>query len=106
MPKPLALNQIIEHFRESWLGLPDQRKANNNTPYSIADAGLAVLSTFFMQLPALHAYQRAMKQNKGRKNSQRLFPVDKIASDAQIRNVLEPLTPDHFVGDYLLSTPL
>ena len=100
MSKPLALRKIISRFRQSWQGLPDYRKANNNTKYTIADAVLAAFSTFFMQLPSFLAYQRTMAQSKGRSNSQSLFQVEQIPSDAQIRNLLDPLTPDEFAGEY------
>jgi len=100
MSKPLALSQIIARFRQSWQGLPDYRKANNNTKYSIADAGLAAFSTFFMQTPSFLAYQRTMEQSKGRSNSQSLFQVAKMPSDNQIRNLLDPIPPDHFDREY------
>ena len=100
MSKPLALSKIIMRFRESWQGLPDYRKANNNTQYRIVDACLAAFSTFFMQLPSFLAYQRTMEQSKGRSNGQSLFQVEKIPSDGQIRNLLDPLTPDQFDRDY------
>jgi len=100
MSKPLALSKLIAHFRESWQGLPDYRKANNNTRYSIADAGLAAFSTFFMQTPSFLAYQRTMEQSKGRSNSQSLFQLEKIPSDTQIRNLLDPITPDYFHSEY------
>ena len=58
MSKPLALSKLIARFRESWQGVPDYRKANNNTRYSIADAGLAAFSTFFRQTPSFLAYPR------------------------------------------------
>jgi len=96
MSKPLALSKLMAHFRESWQRLPDYRKANNNTRYSIADAGLAAFSTFFMQTPSSLAYQRTMEQSKGRSNSQSLFQLEKIPSDTQIRNLLDPITPDYF----------
>jgi len=100
MSKPLALSKIMEHLRESWQSLPDMRKPNNNTKYTIADAGLAAFSTFFMQMPSFLAYQRAMEQSKGRSNSRSLFQVEKLPSDNQIRNLLDPLTPAQFHGDY------
>ena len=100
MSKPLALSKLMAHFRESWQGLPDYRKANNNTRYSIADAGLAAFSTFFMQTPSFLAYQRTMEQSKGRSNSQSLFQLEKIPSDTQIRNLLDPITPDYFHSEY------
>jgi len=100
MSKPLGLSKLINHLRESWQGLPDSRKANNNTKYRIVDACLAAFSTFFMQLPSFLAYQRTMEQSKGRSNGQSLFQVEKIPSDGQIRNLLDPLTPDQFAGEY------
>ena len=100
MSKPLALSKIIRHFREAWQELPDYRKANNNTRYRIVDACLAAFRTFFRQLPSFLAYQRTMKQSKGRSNGQSLFQVEKIPSDGQIRNLLDPLTPDQFDGEY------
>lgn len=100
MSKPLALSQIISRFREAWQSLPDDRKANNNTQYRIADGVLAAFSTFFMQMPSFLAYQRTMAQSKGRSNSQSLFQVEQIPSDGQIRNLLDPLTPDQFEREY------
>ena len=100
MSKPLALSKIIGYFRESWQGLTDYRKANNNTQYSIADAGLAAFSTFFRQTPSFLAYQRPMEQSKGRSNSQSLVQLAKIPRDNQIRNLLDPLTPDDFDCEY------
>jgi hypothetical protein len=100
MSKPLALSQIISRFREAWQGLPDYRKTNNNTKYSIADGVLAAFSTFFLQMPSFLAYQRSMAQSKGRSNSQSLFQVAQIPSDGQIRNLLDPLTPDEFDREY------
>lgn len=100
MSKPLALSQLITRFRESWQGLPDHRKANNNTRYRIADAVLAAFSTFFMQMPSFLAYQRMMAQSKGRSNSHSLFQVEQIPSDAQIRNLLDPLNSDQFDREY------
>ena len=41
-----------------------------------------------------------MKQSKGRSNGHSLFQVEQIPSDAQIRNVLDPLTPDQFDREY------
>ena len=100
MSKPLALSKVMEHLRESWQSLPDGRKPNNNPRYTIADAGLAAFSTFFMQMPSFLAYQRAMAQSKGKSNSGSLFQVTQIPSDNQIRNLLDPLTPAQFHGDY------
>jgi hypothetical protein len=100
MSKPLALSKIMAQFRQRWQQLPDGRKPNNNTKYRIVDAMLAAFSTFFVQMPSFLAYQRTMAQSKGRSNAQSLFAVERIPSDNQIRNLLDPLQPAQFHGEY------
>ena len=41
-----------------------------------------------------------MAQSKGRSNSQSLFELEKIPSDRQIRNLLDPLRPEQFNSEY------
>lgn len=96
----LSLDKIMAHFQESWHKLPDYRKPNNNTKYEIADAAMSAYSVFFMQSPSFLAHQRDMHQRKGKDNAETLFGVSKIPSDNQIRNLLDPVTPDHFHGDF------
>jgi len=100
MSHPLSPDKIMQHFQESWRKLPDYRQPNNNTKYEIADAALAAYAVFFMQSPSFLAHQRDMQQRKGKDNAATLFGVSKIPSDNQIRNLLDPVTPDHFWGDF------
>jgi hypothetical protein len=100
MRNTLSLDKIMAHFQESWHKLPDYRKPNNNTKYEIADAAMSAYSVFFMQSPSFLAHQRDMHQRKGKDNAETLFGVSKIPSDNQIRNLLDPVTPDHFHGDF------
>ena len=41
-----------------------------------------------------------MHQRKGKDNVATLFGVKKIPSDNQVRNLLDPITPDHFHADF------
>lgn len=100
MAKPLSLSQIMKRFQTTWQGLPDHRQPSNNTRYQIADAVGAAFSVFFMQSPSFLAHQRSMHQRRGRDNVTTLFGVDKIPTDVQIRNLLDPVAPDHFHGDF------
>ena len=100
MSKPLSLSNVIRHFRESWQGLPDHRKANNNMRYVIADAALAAFSVFFMQSASFLAHQRDMEQRKRSNNGRTLFKIEKIPCDNQLRNLLDPVTPDYFDADF------
>lgn len=52
-----------------------------------------------MQSASFLAHQRhgtAERSNNGRT----LFGIEKIPSDNQLRNLLDPLTPDHFQADF------
>ena len=70
--------------------MPEHRRGKN-TQYEIVDAGLGAFAVFFMQSPSFLAYQRDMQRRKGENNASGLFEVKDIPSDAQIRNILDPL---------------
>jgi len=74
--------------------LPDSRSGDNGH-YAVADAALGAFSVFFMQCPSFLAYQRDMQRRKGCNNAHSLFGVTEIPSDAQIRNLLDPVAPQH-----------
>ncbi|MCL5996188.1 MAG: ISNCY family transposase [Chloroflexi bacterium] len=87
-------------LRERWQSLPDYRKPNNNTQYSIADAALSAFAVFFMQSASFLAYQRDMNQRKGNSNAHTLFKIEQIPSDNQTRNLLDPIPPEQFDGEF------
>ena len=94
--------------------LPDHRTGPHRL-YEIADAALGAFAVFFTQSPSFLAYQRDMQRRKGRNNAQSLFGVDQVPTDPQIRNLLDPIAPEHLAapfwrvfeqlqhGDYLKS---
>ena len=100
MPKPLSLSQIMKQFQTKWQDLPDHRKVSNNTRYQISDAAIGAFSVFFMQCASFLAHQRDIKKQKGRDNVTRLFGAGEIPSDAQIRNLLDPISPTAFHTDF------
>jgi len=81
---------MLSMLRENLAGMPEHRRGKN-TVYKIADAGLAAFGVFFMQSPSFLAHQRDMQRRKGENNANSLFEVGTIPSDAQIRNLLDPL---------------
>ena len=84
--------QILK-LRACFQDLPDHR-SGRNTQYEIEDAASAAFSVFFSQSPSFLAHQRLLAKKKGRSNVQSLFSVAKIPSDNQIRNLLDPLSPE------------
>lgn len=81
------LDSAIEKF-------PDTRKGKNKS-YSVRDATLSAFSVFFTQSPSFLSFQRSMELNKGNNNGRTLFGIDSIPSDNQIRNILDPVSPEH-----------
>jgi hypothetical protein len=94
--------------------LPDHRTGLHRL-YEIADAALGAFAVFFTQSPSFLAYQRDMQRRTGRNNAQSLFGIEQVPTDPQIRNLLDPIAPEHLAapfwrvfehlqqGDYLKS---
>lgn len=53
-----------------------------------------------MQSSSVLAHQRLLKSKKGRNNARTLFQVTEISSDAQIRNLVDPLAHAAFAEDF------
>jgi hypothetical protein len=90
--KGLEFEEMLEVVRQSLEDIPEHR-TGQNIRYSIAEAGLGAFSVFYMQSPSFLAHQRDMQRKKGQNNAQGLFGIEKIPSDGQIRNLLDPVEP-------------
>lgn len=78
-----AINKIADH-----------RKPSPNTQYSIFDAAFSAFGVFFFQCSSFLEHQKQLNSKKGRDNTQTLFGVVKIPTDAQIRNILDKINPN------------
>jgi hypothetical protein len=85
---------IFNVIRQTFAGLPDDRKPSNNQRYEMEDAALSAFSVFFSQSPSFLDHQIRMQKQRGRNNASSLFGVHKIPSDNQLRNVLDPVAPE------------
>jgi hypothetical protein len=79
--------------------LPDYRK-RHNTIYELSDAALGAFAVFFVQSASFLAYQRDMQRTQGHNNAQSLFGIEQVPSDPHIRNLLDPISPEHFAGPF------
>ena len=66
----------------------------------MADAALGAFAVFFMQSPSFLAHQRDMQRLKGQNNAASLFGLDAVPSDPQIRNLLDPVPPEHLAAPF------
>jgi hypothetical protein len=92
MSKRLKFQEMVNSVRHSLEKAPDHR-TGKNIQYEIVDAGLGAFSVFYMQSPSFLAHQRDMQKRKGQNNTQGLFDMERIPSDGQIRNLLDPVAP-------------
>jgi hypothetical protein len=79
--------------------LPDKRRGKN-IQYQIADIVKAAFAVFFTQAPSFLARQKALQKSKGRSNAETIFQMEKIPCDEHIRQMLDPVSPEHFYGEF------
>jgi hypothetical protein len=94
MLEELKLTRMIKRLEQVCAGFPDVRRGKNNI-YELQDVGMSAFSVFFTQSPSFLAHQRDMKLRKGRSNAESLFDLSEIPSDNQIRNLLDPVSPEY-----------
>jgi len=91
---PYCFDHLVSEFKWLLKTIPDTR-IGSNTTYCISDAALSAFSVFFMQSPSFLAHQMKMQELTGDNNARSLFQVVNIPSDNQIRNILDPISPDN-----------
>jgi len=97
MKASAIFDELVKEMQQSFEGLPDHR-SGENTRYEIKDAAVSAFGIFFTQSSSFLGYQRLMEKAKGRSNVQSLFGAERIPSDAQIRNLLDPQEPEGLYG--------
>ena len=83
-------NLLAKAFRE----IPDQRDPTRIT-WEMPGVLMSAFAMFYFQHPNLLEYQRRMKKKNGRSNLQRVFGVEDLPSDTQMREILDgaPIEP-------------
>lgn len=99
MLSELRLPRLIQRLKQACESFPDLRTGKNSV-YDLVDAGMSAFSVFFTQSPSFLAHQRDMKLRKGRCNAESLFDLIQLPSDNQIRNLLDPVSPEYVQAVY------
>src|SRR3954468_17955392 len=89
-----VLERLLSVVQRCCEVFPDKRTGTNSY-YTMADIGLAAFSVFFTQSPSFLNHQRQLETGHGRSNCQTLFGIARIPSDNHIRDMLDPVAPDH-----------
>jgi hypothetical protein len=94
--KGSGFDQFVSDIQQVFADLADYRRHSPNQRYSIKDAAMGAFAMFFSQCPSFLACQQEMEQAQGRSNARSLFGIERIPSDNQIRNLLDPIAPELF----------
>lgn len=89
----LSFDGLISRYKGYFATLPETR-SRSNTSYTMLDAALSGFAVFFMQQPSFLAKQKLLQKKHNKSNAQSLFTIENIPSDNQVRNILDPLSPE------------
>lgn len=93
------VDQSITRLTKLSETLPDKR-TGKNIQYQMSDIVKAAFAVFFTQSPSFLARQKTLKKNKGRSNAETVFQMQKIPCDEHIRQMLDPVPPEHFYDEF------
>ena len=91
--KAVRFKDLVGELRSVVAGLPN-RRTGENISYKMEDFGLSAFSVFFTQSPSFLAHQEAMQKARGKNNAQSFFQINKIPCDNQVRQMLDPVSPE------------
>lgn len=86
--KSLTFDAFRALLASTFQHLPD-RRAPRRITWELPAVLMSAFAMFFFQHPSLLEYQRRMKQQRGRSNLERVFEVEEIPSDTQMREILD-----------------
>jgi len=90
MSKQMRFQALLRPIEIALEGLPEHRRGQNRR-YTLKDAGLSAFSIFYMQSPSFLSWQQDMERKEGRNNARSLFGIERIPSDEQVKNLLDPV---------------
>ena len=89
--KHLSFDPLIQQIHRRAKQLPDARD-EAGCSYSVADAVMSAIALFSLKDPSLLAFQ----ERRNDENMKKLFRIEQVPSDTQMREILDPLKPDSF----------
>jgi hypothetical protein len=86
--KHLSADALFAKVRTAFDEIPDHRR--EKSPIPLGDALMSAFAMFALKDPSLLAFD----QRRNDTNMKRLFGIERIPSDTQMREILDPLEPD------------
>jgi hypothetical protein len=90
--RSLSASTLITQIRQVFQGIPDHRQTRKNK-ISLVDALMSGLSMFGFKFPSLLKFDEQRKENHIQHNLKTLYGVERVPSDTQLREILDPVEP-------------
>jgi hypothetical protein len=92
--KSLTFEAFRDLLAKTFKEIPDRRDPKR-LKWEMPAVLMSAFAIFFFQHPNLLEYQRRMKKKRGRSNLERVFQVEDLPSDTQMREILDgvPIEP-------------
>jgi hypothetical protein len=87
--KTLFVDALYAQIRAGFDRIPDHRGESSTIP--LGDALMSAFAMFALKDPSLLAFD----QRRSDANMKRVFGIQKIPCDTQMRDILDPVNPDH-----------
>lgn len=95
-PMPLSFETLVAYLNRAIGQIQDPRQRSNATQYQLRDVVLGAFSAFFMQCESFLEHQRQLSSRCGQDNAQTLFGLDRVPTNAQVRNVMDKIPTAQF----------
>ena len=97
--KHLSAQGLFGHVKTSFSAIPDHRVQSNVT-YTLTDTLSSGLAVFSFKSPSLLKFIERINHHIEGPNIRNLFQIPKIASDTQLRDILDPVNPEELRPAY------
>lgn len=86
----LEYDSYLSNLRKYFESIQDNRA--KNIVYQLPDVLMSGLAMFILKHPSMHRFEQQTAQEKA--NLKSLFGIEKLCTDAQMRNILDAVAPD------------
>ena len=96
--KHLHADALFKRLRSEFEKIPDPRPGD--VKISLADALMSGFAVFSLKDPSLLAFDERRKDETKLENLKRIYHIDEVASDSQMREILDEVLPEVLLPVY------
>lgn len=91
--KDLSAPGMVSEVNRVYSNLPDHRD-HGNKDISLRSAVMSALAMFFLKSPSLLQFDKKSRERVIKENLENLFFIDQVPCDTQMREILDPISPE------------